>query len=62
MSPPMPCVALSIRKHSAKALHLKGSRALGLRSLGNEQMAICRNVLDVSGCRLRNWILLSLSL
>lgn len=59
MSPPMPCVALSIKKHSAKA-HPKGSRALGLRSLGNEQMA--RNVLDVSGCRLRNWILLSLSL
>lgn len=60
MSSPMPCVALSIKKHSAKALHPKGSRALGLRSLGNEQMA--RNVLDVSGCRLRNWILLSLSL
>lgn len=61
-SPYALCVAFSIQKHSAKALHPKGSRALGLRSLGSEQMAIRRNVLDVSGCRLRNWILLSLSL
>lgn len=58
----MSCAVLSIKMHSAKALHPKRSRALGLRSLWSEQMAIHRNVLGVSGCRLRNWILLSLSL
>lgn len=58
----MSCVSHSIKMRSTKALRPKGSRALGLRSLWSEQMEICRNVLGVSECRLRNWILLSLSL
>lgn len=62
MSSPVTCVGFSIKMHLSKALHPKGYRALGLRSLQSKQMAIHRNVLVLSGCRLRNWILLSLSL